>query len=67
MSVQGKIVVFDHADQARDYLPLLGGGPRDAVAGRGNGVLAAARSEGDQSGLYHHTITIPTICRQECP
>ena len=26
MSVQGKIVVFDHAAQARDYLPLLGGG-----------------------------------------
>ena len=26
MSVQGKIVVFDHAGQARDHLPLLGGG-----------------------------------------
>ena len=26
MSVQGKIVVFDHAAQARDYVPLLGGG-----------------------------------------
>lgn len=26
MSVQGKIVVFDHVAQARDYVPLLGGG-----------------------------------------
>ena len=26
MSVAGRVVVFDHAAQAADYLPLLGGG-----------------------------------------
>lgn len=26
MSVEGMVVVFDHAQQAADYMPLLGGG-----------------------------------------
>ena len=26
MSARGRVIVFDHAEQARQYLPLLGGG-----------------------------------------